>query len=623
MIKNLKNKKLWIILIVALIIAGAVELIINIPMINAKNQDVNDYSEIVETISSEGTTINLEGDGSYVNYLAYDYENQPEGVMVDAEIHVKVKNIYGNFTEEVIIDNNPYVLKSSFVHIGGEVSEICITFSGNLEGMKVENIRIDNEPGVNWLRVLLVFASLSILSLIYFYRSTFIKHPERLFIIICLSVGIITTIVLPLNKIGYDEEAHFRNAFLFPIPNQIESTEAINKLTDVTYENWPLNITESIKDDELMEEYYAQNCDYNNSDNTVLVDTQIKSYSMPSYLFMALGIRIGMLFNLPFLIVFTLGRLFNLIAYAIVVYFAIKKIPFGKHICAVICLMPTCIFQASVYSYDPVLISFFFLGFAYLLNEIVKKNEKLTIKNGIVILFFITFACFAKPIYFPLLFMGFLLNKEKFRNAKERLIFRFANIICILGLMFCMILPMLLTSSIIEDNRYGNVDAMAQLMLIFNNPGAFTITLFKNIFDTFIPYVFGSNSLAVLGHLNISSFAYFIPLLLIYVILSDDFEIENYRLLRKERITILIAVVLCILAVWGSMYLAFNEVGAVNIGGVQGRYYIPLLLPLYLVLKPTRTSNTFNNSNYFVTYYTTALILLGTIWLDIFNCCFL
>ena len=33
--------------------------------------------------------------------------------------------------------------------------------------------------------------------------------------------------------------------------------------------------------------------------------------------------------------------------------------------------------------------------------------------------------------------------------------------------------------------------------------------------------------------------------------------------------------------IWTALYLAFTEVGEVVIKGVQGRYYIPLLLPLF------------------------------------------
>lgn len=36
--------------------------------------------------------------------------------------------------------------------------------------------------------------------------------------------------------------------------------------------------------------------------------------------------------------------------------------------------------------------------------------------------------------------------------------------------------------------------------------------------------------------------------------------------------------------IWTALYISFNEIGATSIQGVQGRYYHPLLILLYIVL---------------------------------------
>ena len=38
--------------------------------------------------------------------------------------------------------------------------------------------------------------------------------------------------------------------------------------------------------------------------------------------------------------------------------------------------------------------------------------------------------------------------------------------------------------------------------------------------------------------------------------------------------------------IYGAMYLTFTEVGNSKVEGVQSRYFLPLLLPIFIVLLP-------------------------------------
>lgn len=70
--------------------------------------------------------------------------------------------------------------------------------------------------------------------------------------------------------------------------------------------------------------------------------------------------------------------------------------------------------------------------------------------------------------------------------------------------------------------------------------------------------------------------------------------------------------------VWTSMYIAFTRPGNTYIDGVQGRYYLPFLPLVWLVLNPERVMVRMENKNYHALVLgAAALILAATVYLDI------
>ena len=61
--------------------------------------------------------------------------------------------------------------------------------------------------------------------------------------------------------------------------------------------------------------------------------------------------------------------------------------------------------------------------------------------------------------------------------------------------------------------------------------------------------------------------------------------------------------------IWTAMYLAFTEVGEVVIKGVQGRYYIPLLLPLLMVFYTDKIHTKWKEENYNLVMFMIVLLI--------------
>ena len=102
------------------------------------------------------------------------------------------------------------------------------------------------------------------------------------------------------------------------------------------------------------------------------------------------------------------------------------------------------------------------------------------------------------------------------------------------------------------------------------------------------------------------------------VILTAGQSSCGKRLSKKQKLWIFILCVGTAVLVWTSMYIAFTRPGNTYIDGVQGRYYLPFLPLVWLVLNPERVMVRMENKNYYaLVLWAAALILAATVYLDI------
>ena len=75
---------------------------------------------------------------------------------------------------------------------------------------------------------------------------------------------------------------------------------------------------------------------------------------------------------------------------------------------------------------------------------------------------------------------------------------------------------------------------------------------------------------------------------MVFLTLTD---VAKDTLRIRERVVILGLVGIIVAFIWTAMYISFTPVGAASINGVQGRYFVPILLPLLLALQTTHIEN--------------------------------
>lgn len=261
--------------------------------------------------------------------------------------------------------------------------------------------------------------------------------------------------------------------------------------------------------------------------------------------------------------------------------------PFGKMVLFVVSMFPMTLEESSSFGYDLVVNGFVFFVTAYILNLIYEK-QKVSVKD--IVLVSLTIFLFApcKAIYIFVAGLWILIPKEKFQlgKMKEKYWKLITNFIVFFSTLLPNILVNMVKVSRISSNSglvfwagergYGMGDVLQNIpysIYVFAN------TLIKNT-EYYVNTLIGSR----LGWLEIT-ISQFITTGFLTILLLEFFrEKEQYIIKAKERVCYGVVVVLISLAVVAAMWLAWTPISYDTIQGVQGRYFLPAIPLLYLMV---------------------------------------
>jgi uncharacterized membrane protein len=301
------------------------------------------------------------------------------------------------------------------------------------------------------------------------------------------------------------------------------------------------------------------------------------SYTFVPYIFSSAGIFFAKIFGGSLLIQFYMGRLFNLIAYSLFCYFALKRCKYFQKIIFAVALLPLVLFQAGTFSADVMTNAFSILSISLILNATFSK-DKVKVKDLMLILTSCSIATISKTAYFPIFLLIMLIPKEKYENKKIRILTIVSSIILSLGLFLACTLYAS-HMGLIQWSVPG-VDAKEQLLHIISHPFNYLMVIANTLNTSLIGYMRqGTISMAYNGELGD------IALLIVIFMLFFVGLVNNDKTLNiGKKVILLIAIICCVGATMSSLYLTFTPVNAQTIAGFQGRYFIPVLMPVILLL---------------------------------------
>lgn len=624
------NKRVYRILICAVIaiIFGIVgELVYNLPVIKERKNkyesidlDKVEYEgfelekELVQ--KNENARIRIEFPEQYVDKFIFNYYGNDKSEF-KCKLIAFTRDTEGKKSQKEIVENNNIIAQRSVTNIRMKVNSIEIVIEDQ-QNIRISQIAIDNTGNFSSIRFLVVFTIVFWLLWFFIGYGKGIEKPEYIFATMTLMIGIIVVLALPSHKIGWDEEIHFKNAYglsyLMEMKDEMFYPPSAELLSVSSLQNWPYDLasSEEEKKDELS--YWNANGSEELKDNPQLYTEAIPiQLNLIGYTVQAIFIEIAKILNLPFSVMYMLGRLGNLLMYVVVSFFAIRHIPIGKILLAVIAMMPTPLFLATVYSYDATVNAFVFLGIAYWLGELLSEKEKISLKNYLIFVIAISIASCVKAVYAPLLLLGILIPERKFKNKKEEYWLKGITVFLMLGLAATFLIP---TESR-TDTRGGDTGVGRQLKLIFLHPWNYTKLLLSNIWNRLLDFSIGTSSMSLVGHLGEVKYTQWIIAFLTAVVLTEKKD-DTGKMKKAHKVIIggIIFVIICL--IWTALYLSYTPVGADVIEGVQGRYFIPLLLPGFLLFDFATIREKIDYKKYSKIVLCTALYLTMLSYYDVF-----
>ena len=459
------------------------------------------------------------------------------------------------------------------------------------------------KPMTTPLMVFFGLVGLNLAALVTF-RKTLRDHPEYLYLIVCISIGLLFCLYIPHTGLnGWDEEYHYKQALKASYVDELRMTAQDDLPIFLNgWDSFDLN-------GGLVGMHEKQNDLYRAGAMAVYNTTFVQPQAVPECL-NAIGLFLGRVLGLEYYQTLILGRLTGMLAYALAGFFAIRKLKSGKMIAAVCMLIPTSLFLSGTFNYDIYLTAFSLLGISYYIAQWQNREEKMTNRDAFVIIGSLTFACIVKAVYVPLLWIVLFLPRDKFRNRKHQ----WSYFGCVLAGTVIIVMSYLAPNLVRGGNGLstdarggGDVNAGAQLSLIFSDPMGYARVLWTYLRDSYLNTRMINLLLTNMAYHGLMPHEH-LYLILMFVVAFTDKNEADQPLVRKwyAHIVPLVLTFGTLVLIVTSMYLAFTPVGAQTVNGAQHRYMIPLVYPLLAFIGSGLVHNRMNRGWYNALVLTTA-----------------
>lgn len=291
------------------------------------------------------------------------------------------------------------------------------------------------------------------------------------------------------------------------------------------------------------------------------------------------GVIAGLQLGAPPLAVFYLGRIFSLLAYAGIVFWAIRSSPFFNRSLAVAASCPIAMQQVCSYSYDAESLTMSFLCFALAAKNISENEKPFDCITGLCMIAAVAVGMSMKCAAFPFLPLLFLLPTSRFRSGmsgKLRFLFLVATVALGMALTCFSVTPSALWNKPLGELAYGGSSWTPAL--IASNPLKVCFLLL-NSFDLFgqilLYDAFGGNmsglSLRLYTHITM------IFIVMFFIAAFKDGEEIRFRPVARLRMAAACGWILLTVYLFFIMLTCWTPDSSTTILGLQGRYWTPVL----------------------------------------------
>ena len=408
-------------------------------------------------------------------------------------------------------------------------------------------------------------------------------RPERFFAVLALSAGLFLVFAYAPFE-APDEASHFWRAYHVSEGNVLSSRQGdfvggyIPKSVaeaHLPFENLVVHPDNKVNRIALSEKLHEP---FSTGDRVFVVFGFPSLYTPFVYIPQTLGIAVGRLFDLSALKIMYAGRITNLLCWIAVVTVAIRMMPVCKWVLALVALLPMSLSQSASLSADGPTNAMAMLLISWILRITIDKESRFNKHQAIAVILLCVLVSVSKQAYAPLTGLVLLIPVARFKDRRCKRIFCATAIVlacAATGLWSMMIRDLYMP--IHGDN------APEQLSLVMAAPWNFVKIVIDTIEECWRGYV--TSFIGILGFLDTSLpnwIYYSYPFVLIGTALFDRGCGEPMD--GKQRLWMVAICIGVFLLIELSMYLTWTKPGEEIIDGVQGRYFLPIAVPVLLAL---------------------------------------
>lgn len=496
---------------------------------------------------------------------------------------------------------------------------LLITLVMGVYTVHVAYHKIEDPSGVDACFILhciayiLLFVLLTFVSRQALFGKKYKDSLEKLFLPMIVVLGFLYLLIIPIMVVP-DEYVHIYTAYDMSdvMMGTHDAETVIMRQVDEEHIYNPIKITK--------EDYNSQyEGVFQRPENTNLIKTAHISEQTPRYLYIlsGMGITIGRLLGTSTTMLYLLGRLMNFLAFIAATYYAIKRIPFGKGIVMVWALLPITLQQACSISYDSPVFALSILVTATTMSAAYgeETNRKARLVNNIVMILSCLLLLPCKGfsllplVVLPLMLIPGVLQqhkdkvdaiKQKMKPWMKVLIFAVAGI----AVFACAAVLVLVVRRWLQPENINNTyiawsDSPGYTIGYFlKNPIRLLEIMINTLWyesGSYIQQMLGS----YLGWLEIQvPLVFVMGFFLLFFYVSMRKENERQLIKTGDRIwMILVFVGVSSLAV-AAMLLYWTPNALVMVAGLQGRYFLPVLVVGFLAVRTKRTCVSENADQY-------------------------
>lgn len=300
-------------------------------------------------------------------------------------------------------------------------------------------------------------------------------------------------------------------------------------------------------------------------------------YAPISYFPQAIAIKIARMVTDNVYTIFMAGRMGAMIVNLILICWALFKLPIARELLFLIILFPMNMQEMVVMSSDGWTMAMVSAFLAYILN--LKYKDKINKRQMVVLLFMGLSIALSKIVYIVICFAIFMIPKEIFKSKKMAMRFKFGFILTVI---LANVLWLCVSYGYMTEFTPG-VNSTEQIKYVLQNIPEFYLISIRTIFTngaSWIQSMFGAS----LGALNIPvNWSVWIVYLILIVAIIARYKLQ-YELKLADNIICLLIFLSGSALIFASLYVQWTAYQNPIIDGIQGRYFIPLLIFLFLPL---------------------------------------